>query len=103
MKMRGAVACAGLPRMTAERDGVVVPVAAIGIAAVAGLELLEREQPGTDADAAKPDWRRRCRGGRPDNLISGCRVRSTPAGSRGDRSRSGFGSASRLPDHRREP
>jgi hypothetical protein len=53
--MRPAIARAREPRVPAKQDRLAVPVAAIGIVAIAIVEFRERQQTRTDADAAKLD------------------------------------------------
>src|SRR5437879_4265854 len=53
--MRRAIARAGLARMTAEGDRLSLLVTAIGITAVASIELDQRDQTRPDTDAAQFD------------------------------------------------
>src|SRR2546423_5762092 len=55
MKMRRAIARAFARGMAAESNGLALPVAAIGIAAIASLEIDKREQARFDADATEFD------------------------------------------------
>jgi hypothetical protein len=52
VEMRRAVDRAAKAGMAAEGDGLPVPVAAIGIAALAWREIEERDEPRADADGA---------------------------------------------------
>src|SRR5579872_5295538 len=55
VEMRRTIARAGELRMAAEGDRLVLPVAAIGIAAARGLQIDERHQARADADTTELD------------------------------------------------
>src|ERR1700721_2320437 len=63
MKMRKAIARAFLARMAAKGDGLAFRVAAAGVAAVAGLEINQRQMTRRDRDAPKLKGGRALEGG----------------------------------------